>query len=96
MGTQRGASNAIPPLSNPSPAPTNDDAASSLPTAAAKAAEIAVKSPWANGGAHRRNSPVQNKAVEDKGSGKRTFEKGDSDGVTDHDQPEAKKVAIET
>ncbi len=95
MGTQRGASDAIPPLSKPSPAPTKDDAASSLPTAAAKAAEIAMESPLANGDAHRRNSTVENEAVEDKGSGKRTFENRDSDGVTDHGQPEAKRVAVE-
>lgn len=54
-----------------------------------------MKSPLANGDAHGRNSTVENEAVEDKGSGKRTFENGDSDGVTDHGQPEAKRVAVE-
>ena len=89
------ASNAIPPPSRPSPAPTDDDATSSLPAAASKAAKIAVNSAFANGNAYRRNSTVENEAAEEKGSGKRLFENGDSDEVTDHGQPEAKRVAIE-
>lgn len=96
MGTQSRAADAISPPSKSSPAPTDDvDAAPSLSAAASKAAEIAVKSTSANGDAHRRNSTVRNEAAEDKGSGKRPFENEDSDGVTDRDQPETKRVAIE-
>ncbi|KAL9137594.1 MAG: hypothetical protein Q9175_001183 [Cornicularia normoerica] len=95
MEIKRRASDAIPPPSKASPAPTNDDADSSLPAAASKAAEIGVKSAFANGDAYRSNSTVGKEAAAGKGSGKRQFENGDSDGVTDHGQPEAKRVAIE-
>ena len=95
-GTQSRASDAVPSPSNPSPAPTADvDAASSLPAAAPKAAEIAAKSALAKGDAYRRNSTVETAAAEDKGSGKRPFENGDSDGVTERGQPETKRLAIE-
>lgn len=95
MGTQLRASDAIPPPSRPNAAPTDNDASSSLPTAASRAAEIPKKSAFVHDDAYPRNSTVENEATKDKGSGKRPFENGDSDGVTDHGQPEAKRVAIE-
>ena len=95
MGTHRRASDALPPPSKPSTAPTNDDdVASSLP-AASRARETAVGSASANGDARARNGTVGKEAGEDKGGGKRPFENGDSDGVNDHDQPETKRVAVE-
>lgn len=92
--SKRRASDAIPQWSKPSPAPTDDDAASSLPRAS-KAAKVAVKSALTNGDSYRRNSAIEKEATEDIGSGKRPLEDGDSDGATDRGQPEAKRVAIE-
>ncbi|CAF9941578.1 MAG: hypothetical protein ALECFALPRED_009230 [Alectoria fallacina] len=95
METKRRASDAIPPASKPSPAPSDRDPASSLPAAASRAAKIAVQSALTNGDAYSRSSTVEKGAAEDKGSVKRPFENGDSDGTTDHGQPEAKRVAFE-
>lgn len=94
MGSQHQASNGIPPPLKSSAAPMYDDAASSLPTAASKAAEIPEKSVPVNGNAHRQNGTVDNEVPKDEGSGKRPFENGDSDGITEHNQPEAKRQAI--
>lgn len=95
IGAQRRASDGIAPPSKPSPTPTDNDAASSLPAAASRAGKIAVQSPFANGDAYARNSTVERDAAEDKGSGKRPFGNRDSDEGNDHDQPESKRVAVE-
>ena len=79
----RGSNNTSQPL-KPNLAPTAENSASSLPAVASRAAEIAAKSPLANG-----------EATEDKGDRKRPFENEDGDGVGEHGQPEAKRVAIE-
>ena len=93
--SQSRVSDAIPPPPKPKPVATDDAAPSSLPAAPSRAAETAVESAFANGDAYGRNSTGEKEAAEDKGSGKRTFENGESDGVIDHGQPEAKRVAIE-
>lgn len=92
------ASEAIPQPSKPNAAPpTDDDAASSLPTTASRAAEeTPEKTAFVNGDAYGRNNTVEHEATQDKGGGKRPFENGDGDGVTDdRSQPEAKRRAIE-
>ena len=93
--TARQASDANPPTSDSSPVPSNDGSVSSLPGIAPRATEVAAKSALANGHGHRRNSTVGKEAAEGKGVGKRPFEDRDGDGVTNHGQPEAKRVAIE-
>lgn len=94
VGSQHGASDAIPSPSKSSAAPSDDAAASPLPTAALRAEEVPDRSTSVNGNAHRQNSPVQIDAPRDDGSGKRPFENGDSDGISEHNQPEAKRQAI--
>ena len=93
--TAHQASNAISPTSKPSPVPSNDGSHSSLPGTASRATEVAAKSALANGNGYRRDSTVEKEAVEGKGGGKRPFENRDGDGVTNHGQPETKRVAIE-
>ena len=92
--TAHQASDAIPPTSKPGPVPSNGGSVSSLPGTDSRAAGVAAKSALANGDGYRRNSTVEKEAAEGKGGGKRPFENRDGDGVTNHGQPEAKRVAI--
>ena len=89
------ASDAISPTSKPSPVPSNDGSVSSLPGTAPRATEVAAKSALANGDGYRRSSTVEREATEGQGGSKRPFENRDGDGVANHGQPEAKRVAIE-
>ena len=82
-------------LADSKPTPTQKDSASSHAAEASKATEITVKSALTNGDAYEPNSAVEKEAADDKGSGKRPLENGDSDGATNHGQPETKRVAIE-
>ena len=93
--TAHQASGAIPLTSKPSPVPSNDGSHSSDPGTASRATDVAAKSALANGNGYRRNSSIEKEAAEGKGGGKRPFENRDGDGVTNHSQPEAKRVAIE-
>lgn len=81
---QTRASDAPPPPSKADPAPTDD-----VP------AETAAKSTLANGDGSKPNGTAGKEAADDKSSGKRPIENGDGDGVTEHNEPEAKRLAIE-
>lgn len=94
-GTQFGASDNTFPPTEPSPTPAGDDSIPSLPTAAPRAAKAEAQYPLTNGNPHRKNGTVEKEAAEDKGSGKRPFEDRDSESVTEHGPPEAKRAAIE-
>ena len=96
LDTQRRASNGTTTSSKPNPAPTGDESASLLPTPASRVAETAVKNDFTNGDASGRNSTVDKETTKEKGKGKRPLENGDGDGITEHGQPKAKRMAIGT
>ena len=94
-GTQRrGSDDTVRPSKPSLPAPVTHGSASSLPAVAPAAAGIEAKSPLANGDAHGRNGAVEREAAaEDKGGRKRPLENGDG---SEHGQPKAKRVALES
>ena len=93
--TQCRASDNTSPLSKLGSTPTNHDSVPSLPAVAPRAAKVGFKDDLTNGNTGRKNGTVRNEAAEDKGSGKRPFEDSDSERVTEHGQPAAKRAAIE-